>query len=102
MRTVLVLLLLLVAVPANAARLVSDNATETVDSCVFDGVALPCSLNAHGGIDVNIDSLMSSPGAYTVKARYCVQGGLWCSAWTDPLAFTVPSAPSRRAVRLSK
>jgi len=85
-----------------AARLVSDNSTESPQTCEFDGVSIPCVLNAHGGIDVVADSLLNNPGSYTVRAKYCVQEGIWCSEWSNPLSFTVPNLKTLPIIRLSK
>lgn len=105
MKSLIIALCIFLAVPSlvMATRLVSDNTTETVESCELDGLSLSCTMNANGGIYVNIDSLKQTPGAYTVKGRYCVQEGLWCSDWSNPFSFTVPALGSAPAtIRLSK
>lgn len=89
-RIILVLsIVVMMASPTMATRIVSDNSTESPQTCEFDAFPIPCVLNAHGGVNTNIDAIAS--GSYGVRARYCVQGGLWCSEWSDPLSFTKPA-----------
>jgi len=85
-----------------AARVVSDNTTQVVESCMFDTLQIPCLLNSHGGINSTLDYVSVPAGSHTVRARYCVQNGLWCSDWSNPLEFTKPLIPSVQNPRLSK
>lgn len=86
-KIVLVLVIsLLLSTQAMAARIVSDNTTQEIESCEFDNLSIPCSLNPHHGIDTDVASLALSSntsGNKTVRARNCVQGGAWCSEWFD-------------------
>ena len=88
--------LLLASLVQSAPFLVSDNSTEEVDSCRITGLgSIPCTLNANKGIRIDLAGL--EPGAYTVTAVFCVQGGLWCSTASAPFSFTKPAlnAPAR-------
>jgi hypothetical protein len=85
-----------------AARLVSDNSTESPQTCEFDGVSIPCVLNAHGGIDTPVTIADLGVGTKIIKARYCVQDGLWCSEWSSPLSVTVPALNRPGTIKLSK
>lgn len=88
---------------ANASPyLVSDNSTETsVDSCKIegDGFTLPCVLNAHKGINIDIASLTRGR-SYTITAKYCA--GVWCSDSSSPFLFTAPLTPKPLNIQLSK
>lgn len=97
-----VLAVFLLAAPAHATRLVSDNSTESPQTCEFNGISILCLLNAHGGIDTPVTVSALGVGAKTIRARYCVQDGLWCSEWSSPLSVSVPALSQPGTVRLSK
>lgn len=74
--------------------LVSDPSADTaVDSCEIDGIALPCTLDSVKAIKIDLQSL--PVGTYTVKARFCAEGGLWCSVDSSPFVFARPTTPIR-------
>ena len=96
------LLILLSPLSAWAAPfLVSDPAADKVESCVLEGMELPCALSPDDG-SIHVDMAPLQPGSYTIRAKYCVEKGLWCSEWSDPFAFTKPSIPLPAKIGLSK
>ena len=96
-----VLMILLSPVSAWCAPfLVSDPPASTVETCIFEGLDLPCTLAANGSI--HTDAAALPPGSYTVKVKYCVEKGLWCSEWSNPFAFTKPALTQPAAIGLSR
>jgi hypothetical protein len=91
--TVLTWLLLVSPVFANPFLVSDPSPTVAVDSCEIDGLPLPCSLDANRAIHIDLQPL--AVGSYTVKARFCTEGGLWCSNDSSPFSFVRPEAPLR-------
>lgn len=83
-----------------APFLVSDPPASTVESCTFDGLDLSCSLAADGSIHTDLAAL--PPGSYTVKAKYCIEKGLWCSEWSGPFFFVKPTLIPPVGIALSR
>lgn len=83
-----------------APFLASDPPESAVESCVFDGLDLACTLAPDGAIRTDLAALPS--GAYTVKAKYCIEKGLWCSDWSSPFAFTKPALTPPPLMSLSR
>jgi len=93
-------LLLIVTDEAGATVLMSDPASDNATSCVFESFPLPCTIDGTKAIKVDISNLTSGP--YTgIRAKFCVQNGLWCSAWSLPLSFTKPSINAPLNIKLS-
>jgi hypothetical protein len=106
MRTILILIFLAIMYGFSYASpyLVSDNSTEAaIDSCTIDGdgFTIPCAINPHKGIKVDCASLTRGR-SYTVTAKYCSQGGIWCSDPSLPFTFTAPLTPKPLNIQLSK
>lgn len=100
---ILVVIILVLVTPLwgyGAPHLVSDKPAERVESCVLDGIDLPCELAADGSIHTDLAAL--PPGSYTVKAKYCVEKGLWCSEWSNPFSFAKPVLTPPAAIGLSR
>jgi hypothetical protein len=83
-----------------APFLVSDPPESAVETCVFDGLDLSCTLAPDGSIHADLAALPA--GSHTVKAKYCVEKGLWCSDWSNPFAFTKPALLPPAAISLSR
>lgn len=83
--------------------LTSDPASESeVDSCKIegDGFNLPCAIDENKAVRVDLATLTKGR-SYTITAKFCAQGGLWCSDPSDPFSFTVPNLGSRPTLQLS-
>lgn len=86
-RIIMLFLLLLPTLVVASPFIVSDNSTEIVTSCIFDGVPISCKLEGkHISVDGDNATLVS--GTYTLKAKFCQ--GVWCSDWSLPFTFTKP------------
>jgi hypothetical protein len=104
MRTILLILAILAAATTSVQAspfLISDNSTQEVDSCQITGLGtVPCTLGSGKGLRVDLGSL--PPGSYTVTAKYCAQGGLWCSVASSPFVFSKPNLGAPGNIRLSQ
>lgn len=99
----LIIMVLVTSLSYAAPILTSDPTLESeVDSCKIDGegFTLPCIINAERAIYVDL-ATVARGRSYTVTARFCAQGGLWCSDPSDPFSFTAPNLGSRPTLRLS-
>ena len=83
-----------------APSLVSDPPADIVETCVFDGLDLPCELAADGSIHTDVATLPS--GSYRVRAKYCIEKGMWCSDWSNPFSFTKPALTPPARMSLSR
>jgi hypothetical protein len=96
MKILMILLILLCPLQTFAAPyIVSDNATEFVTNCKFDGVPIECSLDRNH-ISVDAGDMLLAPGIYTLRAQYCVREGtvMWCSDWSAPFRVYKTSSSS--------
>lgn len=100
---ILVAFIAILALPFSAfcaPFLVSDPPTGIVETCILDGLDFPCELAADGSIRTDLATLPS--GSYTVRARYCIEKGLWCSDWSAPFSFTKPALTPPARMSLSR
>jgi len=100
---ILVAFIAILALPFSAfcaPFLVSDPPTGVVETCILDGLDLPCELAADGSIHTDLATL--TPGSYTIRGKYCTEKGLWCSDWSAPFSFTKPALTPPTAIGLSR
>lgn len=99
MKRLLLMFLLVPTLAWASLFLASDMSTDNATSCVLDGISLPCTLDANKAVWVDLSPVF---GTYTVRAKFCVQGGLICSEWSLPFTFTKPVVDAPKGLRLSK